>query len=119
MEAAGRHASARTILGLWLRVKLRCMLQAPQLALERERVNDGFGTTWQPQHALVQAPYIAKNLLFYDSSERAAVALTDAEKAQLVQARSLFPTWPSPIRHYRLALDCVQAAVSTVLHVMQ
>ena len=68
-------------------LKLSCVLQALQLALERDRVNDGFGTTWQPQHALTQAPYVAKNLLYYDSSERAAVALTDAEKAQLVQAR--------------------------------
>ena len=67
--------------------KLWCMRQAPQLALERERVSDGYGSTGQPQHALIQAPYIAKNLLYYDSSERAAVALTDAEKAQLVQAR--------------------------------
>lgn len=63
------------------------MLQAPLLALERERVSDGYGTTGQPLHALTQAPFVAKNALYYDSSERAAAALTDAEKAQLVQAR--------------------------------
>ena len=83
------------------------MLQAPQLALEHERVNDGYGTTGQPQHALIQAPYVAKNLLYYDSSERAAVALTDAEKAQLVQARCYAsPQWLSTRLWHSGALMC-------------
>lgn len=62
--------------------------QVKQLEPARDRIDDGFGTTFQPQHALIQAPYTAKNLLYYDSSERPALALTDTERSQLVQARS-------------------------------
>lgn len=60
--------------------------QVLQLEAALDRFNDGFGTTFQPQHALEPVPYTAKNLLYYDSSERAAVALTDSERAQQVQA---------------------------------
>ncbi|KAK9827696.1 hypothetical protein WJX81_001407 [Elliptochloris bilobata] len=59
--------------------------QAPGLTLEQERISDGFGTTFQPQHEFIQAPYTAKNWLYYDSSEHAALALTHSERAQLVQ----------------------------------
>ncbi len=60
--------------------------QALQLEPALDRFNDGFGTTFQQQHAMDPVPYTAKNLLYYDSSERAAVALTDSERAQQVQA---------------------------------
>lgn len=60
--------------------------QALQLEPALDRFNDGFGTTFQQQHAMEPVPYTAKNLLYYDSSERAAVALTDSERAQQVQA---------------------------------
>ena len=65
----------------------RAPRQVPALEAARDRANDGYGTTFAPLHALAPVPYTAKNALYYDSSERAAVALTDEERAQQVQAR--------------------------------
>ena len=46
---------------------------------------DGFGTGGQTDQTLTSWPYVNKNALYYDSSQRDAVALTDSEKAALVQ----------------------------------
>jgi len=80
-DVADQGAGASAMLTVWSR-------QVPRLEAARDRSNDGFGTTFQPQHEMALVPFTAKNALYYDSSERAAVALTDAERSQLVQARS-------------------------------
>jgi hypothetical protein len=80
-DVADQGPSASAMLTLWARQ------QVPRLEAALDRSNDGFGTTFQPLHEMALVPYTAKNALYYDSSERAAVALTDAERSQLVQAR--------------------------------
>ena len=46
---------------------------------------DDFGTGGQTDQTLTSWPYVNKNALYYDSSQRDAVPLTDTEKAALVQ----------------------------------
>ena len=46
---------------------------------------DDFGTGGQTDQTLTSWPYVHKNALYYDSSQRDAVPLTDSEKAALVQ----------------------------------
>lgn len=46
---------------------------------------DDFGTGGQTDQTLTSWPYVNKNALYYDSSQRDAVPLTDSEKAALVQ----------------------------------
>ena len=46
---------------------------------------DDFGTGGQTDQTLTSWPYVNKNALYYDSSQRDSVLLTDSEKAALVQ----------------------------------
>jgi len=88
-------------------------LQAPVTNVQEDlsegdaRPNDGYGTGLAPQGGLLTWPYAHKNQLYYDSSQRAAVALTDAERSRQVQVcfRLLYapcfaPDSCSPIHTY-------------------
>lgn len=57
-----------------------CCLQTK--LLEDARPLDGYGTSGQPNGALLEWPYEAKNQLYYD---RHGMQLSDKEKAELVQ----------------------------------
>lgn len=52
------------------------------------RPENGIYFAGAPENKLLTWPYVNKNALYYDSSEQAAVALTDAERAQQVQVRA-------------------------------
>ncbi|KAJ7193577.1 hypothetical protein O6H91_03G103500 [Diphasiastrum complanatum] len=49
------------------------------------RITDGYGTSGQPASTLDTWTYQAKNLLMYDSAERADAPLTESEKEEKVQ----------------------------------
>lgn len=55
------------------------------LLLEDKRPLDGYGTSGQPNGALIEWPFEAKNQLFYD---RAGLQLSETEKSEQVHVRS-------------------------------
>ena len=72
-----------------------------------DRPENGIYFRGQPEGRLLSWPYVAKNAMYYDSSEQALVPLTDAERAAQAQVpclsvlvsvaagRSAFPSCPS------------------------
>ncbi|CAH8290888.1 unnamed protein product [Eruca vesicaria subsp. sativa] len=49
--------------------------------VKRDRITDGYGTSYQPTSTLVGWKYTAKNLLMYHPGDRGEVALTQEERA--------------------------------------
>ncbi|CAN6992334.1 hypothetical protein BRARA_A03588 [Brassica rapa] len=49
--------------------------------LERDRITDGYGTSYQPPSTLEGWKYTAKNLLMYHPADRGEAALTEEERA--------------------------------------
>ena len=76
------------------------MVQA--LRLEGARDTDGFGSSGQPSGALITWGHQNANRLFYDSSNFMPLALSDKERAELVQVTLLHHTqlpWGPPMPH--------------------
>ncbi len=57
----------------------------PQTPGREPVLTDGYGTTGQEAQTIVTWPYVNKNTLYYDSSQRPNLALSVRERAALVQ----------------------------------
>ncbi|KAL8150983.1 hypothetical protein V2J09_020791 [Rumex salicifolius] len=50
--------------------------------VKRDRITDGYGTSYQPPSTLEGCKFVAKNLLMYHPADRGEVPLTDEEMAE-------------------------------------